>query len=137
MSIRKSAVTEGTRYSAPALEKGLDVLELLAAEPHGLNLQEISRRLKRTSNELFRMLDVLLRRGYDEGPSDTINGVVDICFPIFDRFGVIAALNIVYLKQRDSRVTIPAAREKLRHTAQAISKALGWLTGEARMKGDG
>lgn len=53
--------------------------------------------------------------------------MVDICFPIFDRFGVIAALNIVYLKQRDSRVTIPVAREKLRHTAQAISKSLGWL----------
>lgn len=64
MSTRKSAAIEEARYSAPALEKGLDVLELLAAEPHGLNLQEIARRLKRTSNELFRMLDVLVRRGY-------------------------------------------------------------------------
>lgn len=260
MSTRKSAAAGEGRYSAPALEKGLDVLELLAAEPHSLNLQEIARRLKRTSNELFRMLDVLVRRGYlvrqpdsayvlslrlfelahrhpgvdrlldcamphmqalagqtgqsnhlcvhhdarlvvlaqaeppepmscsvrqgahfafhddrvsarvisafqnggqrdpylsdllgsrraaparkraliarleairrrgyDEGPSDTINGVVDICFPIFDHFGVIAALNIVYLRQRDSRVTIRAAREKLRHAAQGVSKALGWL----------
>lgn len=260
MSTRKAATIDQARYSAPALEKGLDVLELLAAEPHGLNLQEIGRRLERTPNELFRMLDVLARRGYlarqpdsayvltlrlfelahrhpgvdrlldcamphmqalaghtgqsnhlcvrhdarlvvlaqaeppdpmtcsvrqgahfafhddrvsarvisafqngeqqdkclsellgsrrtaparrrslsarleairrrgfDEGPSDTINGVVDICFPIFDRFGAIAALNIVYLKQRDSRATIPAAREKLRHAAQAISKSLGWL----------
>ncbi len=76
---------------------------------------------------LIARLEATRRRGYDEGPSDTVNGVVDICFPIFDRFGVIAALNIVYLGQRDSRVTIPAAREKLRHTAQAISKALGWL----------
>lgn len=38
-----------------------------------------------------------------------------------------AALNIVYLKKRDSRATIPAAREKLRHTAQAISRSLGLL----------
>ena len=260
MSTGNSATIEASRYSAPALEKGLDVLELLAAEPHGLNQQEIARRLSRTTNELFRMLDVLVRRGYlarqpdsayaltlrlfelahrhpgverlldcamphmhaladqtgqsnhlcvhhdarlvvlaqaeppepmtcsvrqgahfafhddrvsarvitafqnreqrekhlsevlgsrraaparkraliarlgtiqrrgyDEGPSDTINGVVDICFPIFDRFGVIAALNIVYLKQRDSRVAIPAARQKLQVTAQAISKLLGWL----------
>ena len=52
------------RYSAPALEKGLDVLEILAAQPHSLSLQEIANRLQRTSNELFRMLDVLVRRGY-------------------------------------------------------------------------
>ena len=49
---------------APALEKGLDVLELLAAEPHGLNLQDIARRLDRSPNELFRMVDVLVRRGF-------------------------------------------------------------------------
>src|SRR5688572_21455157 len=52
------------RYSAPALEKGLAVLELLAAEPHALTLQEIAKRLERSPSELFRMLDVLVQRGY-------------------------------------------------------------------------
>ena len=256
MSTRDSA--SDARYFAPALEKGLDVLELLAAEPHGLSLQDVARKLGRSPNELFRMLDVLLRRGflarqpdatylltlrlfelahlhppvdrlldcamphmqelarntsqsnhlcvyhdkrlvvlaraespepmsysvrqgshfpfhddrvsarvisafqqgarrgqlltelagtgrnrearrnsldkrlqairrrgYDEGPSDTISGVVDICFPIFDRFGAVASLNIVYMRQRDSKLSIPGAREKLRQSAQTISKALG------------
>jgi DNA-binding IclR family transcriptional regulator len=245
------------QYSAPALEKGLDVLEVLAAEPHSLTLQEIANRLDRSPNELFRMLDVLVRRGYlareaastyvltlklfelgqrhplvdrlldaamphmrelarqtgqsthlcvhhdarlvvlaraeppepmsclvrqgahfacqddrvsarvitafqssrqalyvgelmgggkvsrarrqallkrletirargyDEGPSDTLSGVVDICFPIFDQFGVVAALNVVYLKQRDARVTVPAARKVLRQRADTISHSLG------------
>ena len=40
------------------------MLELLAAEPHGLNLQEIARRLERSPNEPFRMLDVLVGRGF-------------------------------------------------------------------------
>jgi DNA-binding IclR family transcriptional regulator len=225
------------RYAAPALEKGLDILEMLAAQPHGLSLQEIARRLERTPNELFRMLDVLVRRGYlsrlpdstyaltlrlfelaqrhppverllnvampymqqlaaqtgqsnhlcvhhdarlvvlaraeppepmsalvrqgahfafhddrasarpsaarraslvkrmrtirargyDEGPSDTLSGVVDICFPLFDQFGVVASLNIVYLNQRDARLTVPAARAALRKAAEAISISLGWL----------
>ncbi len=254
------------RYSAPALEKGLDVLELLAAEPHGLTQQDIARRLGRSPAELFRMLDVLVRRGflarqadatylltlrlfelahmhppvdrlldcamphmqnlargtsqsnhlcvyhdarlvvlaraespepmsysvrqgshfpfhddrvsarvitafqsgarreqlldelvgpgrnrdsrrrklsarlekisergYDEGPSDTISGVVDICFPIFDHFGTIASLNIVYMRHRDTKVPVRAAREKLRQSAHTISKSLGWAepkTGE-------
>jgi len=248
------------RYTAPALEKGLDVLEMLAAEPHGLTLQEIARRLERSPGELFRMLDVLVqrgylarlpdasyaltlrlfelaqrhppverlldvavphmqalaaetgqanhlsvhhdarlvvlaraeppepmsysvrqgahfpfrddrvsarvitafqkgggasrlleqlaggaraprahrhalaarlaaisKRGYDEGPSDTVAGVVDICFPLFDRFGVVAALNLVYLKHRDVRVTVTQGRKALQATAQTISRALGWL----------
>src|SRR5690606_2605919 len=61
LSTRKPRARKpAARYSAPALEKGLDVLELLAAEAHGLNLQEIARRLDRSPNELFRMLDVMV-----------------------------------------------------------------------------
>ena len=259
MSTRKTAKVKRTRYSAPALEKGLDVLELLAAEPHALTLQDIAQRLERTPNELYRMLDVLVRRrylargpdssyvltlrlfelaqwhppvdrlldaamphmqalarqtgqsnhlcvhhdarlvvlaraeppepmsalvrqgahfafhddrvsarvitafqsddrrallfeellgagrvspvrrrrlgerldairtrGYDSGPSDTLSGVVDICLPIFDQFGVVAALNVVYLRQRDARVTITAARGILQQAAGTISRSLGW-----------
>jgi len=266
LSTNKSATD--ARYSAPALEKGLDVLELLAAEPHGLNLQDIARRLDRSPNELFRMLDVLARRGflarqtdstylltlrlfelahlhppvdrlldcamphmqelargtsqsnhlcvhhdarlvvlaraespepmsysvrqgshfpfhddrvsarvisafqqgerreqclaelsgsgrnrearrrsldkrleeirkrgYDEGPSDTISGVVDICFPIFDHFGAVASLNIVYMRHRDTKLSIPAAREKLRQSTLLISKLLGWTGPKGRDEG--
>ena len=55
-----------TRYAAPALDKGLDVLELLAREAGGLSLNEIARVLGRTSSELFRMVVALARRGYIE-----------------------------------------------------------------------
>ncbi len=259
MSTRKTSKEKNTNYSAPALEKGLDVLELLAAEPHALTLQDIAQHLGRTPNELYRMLDVLVRRrylargpdssyvltlrlfelaqrhppvdrlldaalprmqalarqtgqsnhlcvhhdarlvvlaraeppepmsalvrqgahfafhddrvsarvitafqnderrmlmfeelldgsrasqmrrrrlderldairarGYDSGPSDTLSGVVDICFPIFDQFGVVAALTVVYLRQRDARITITAARGILQQAAQSISRSLGW-----------
>jgi DNA-binding IclR family transcriptional regulator len=252
------------RYSAPALEKGLDVLELLAGEPHGLGLQEIAQRLARSPAELYRMLDVLVQRGfltrlpdttygltlrlfelahrhppvdrlldvavphmqalarrtgqsnhlsvhhdarlvvlaraeppepmsclvrqgahfafhddrvsarvitafqtgerlthyfdellaarrsparrralerrlerirsrgYDEGPSDTVGGVVDVCFPVFDQFGVIAALNVVYLRQRDAKTGVPQARLALSETTGAISRALGWIPSRRR-----
>src|SRR5437868_4108667 len=69
MSVRKSPATkrarsEGARYAAPALDKGLDVIELLARETEGLTLNEIARLLGRTSSELFRMVNALCRRGY-------------------------------------------------------------------------
>jgi Mn-dependent DtxR family transcriptional regulator len=53
-----------SRYRAPALEKGLDVIELLAAEKKPLNLSAISQRLGRSSGELFRMLQVLEFKGF-------------------------------------------------------------------------
>lgn len=260
MSIKRSTQRNTSIYSAPALEKGLDVLELLASEPHGLSLQEIAARLKRSPSEIFRMLDVLVRRGYlarrpdatfvltlqlfelahrhppmdrlldvamphmqelarhsgqsnhlcvhhdtrlvvlaraeppepmsasfrqgahfpfhddrvsarvmcafqasdrreqmidelladekpsaarrrklaarldeirarghDEGPSDTVAGVIDICFPVFNHAGVIAAVTVVYLNHRDVRVSVAQARNHLRNAVRSISKALGWL----------
>ena len=54
----------GVRYAVPALDKGLDVIELLARESEGLTLNEIARVLGRTSSELFRMVNALGRRGY-------------------------------------------------------------------------
>jgi DNA-binding IclR family transcriptional regulator len=249
-----------SRYSAPALEKGLDVLELLASEPHTLSLQDIAARLARSPSEIYRMLDVLVRRGYlarrpdstyvltlqlfelahrhppmdrlldvamphmqalarlagqsnhlcvhhdtrlvvlaraeppepmsasfrqgahfpfhddrvsarvisafqrperrdavldelladekpsparrrklsarldairergyEEGPSDTVAGVIDICFPVFNHGGVIAAVTVVYLNHRDVRASVAQARDHLRAAVESISLALGWL----------
>jgi DNA-binding IclR family transcriptional regulator len=52
------------RYRAPALDKGLDILELLAETEEGLSQAEIAKALSRSPNEIYRMLDRLVRRGY-------------------------------------------------------------------------
>ncbi len=51
-------------YSAPALEKGLDIVELLAHQPRGLTKSQLARELDRTISEIFRMLVCLEERGY-------------------------------------------------------------------------
>ncbi|EPE98348.1 IclR family transcriptional regulator [Rhizobium grahamii] len=55
---------DADRYRAPALDKGLDILELLAGVEQGLTQAEIAKRLDRSPNEFYRMLDRLVRRGY-------------------------------------------------------------------------
>jgi DNA-binding IclR family transcriptional regulator len=52
------------RYRAPALEKGLDILELLAGEGQPMTPSLIAARLDRSVSELFRMILVLENRGY-------------------------------------------------------------------------
>lgn len=55
---------EKRQYSTPALEKGLDILELFTREPGGLTKSDVARRLDRTVSEIFRMLLCLEDRGY-------------------------------------------------------------------------
>lgn len=59
-----SASDDLDRYRAPALDKGLDILELLAGEEEGLTQAEIAKALGRSPNEHYRMLERLVRRGY-------------------------------------------------------------------------
>ena len=61
---KPKTASQRRQYSAPALEKGLDVLELLTGEPEGLNTSQLANRLGRSVGEVFRMIAVLEQRGY-------------------------------------------------------------------------
>ena len=52
------------RYRAPALDKGLDILELLAQQPQGLTRAEIVKEMDRSASEIYRMLERLVARQY-------------------------------------------------------------------------
>ena len=52
------------KYRAPALDKGLDILELLAGSPVPLSIAEVSEGVGRSRGEIFRMLQVLEERDY-------------------------------------------------------------------------
>ncbi len=98
------------QYSAPALEKGLDVLELLAGAP-GLTQNQIATRLGRSASELFRMIDVLERRGYlQRNPSDGTYGLTLLLFELAHR-------------QRGARQLLDAALPRMRELADATGQS--------------
>nr|MDW3663808.1 IclR family transcriptional regulator [Paraburkholderia terrae] len=55
---------DADRYRAPALDKGLDILELLAEQKSGLTRAEITKLLGRNASEMYRMLERLVARQY-------------------------------------------------------------------------
>lgn len=55
---------EKQAYGAPALEKGIDVIELLAGMSRGVTQSEIAQLLGRSLQEVYRVVMVLERRGY-------------------------------------------------------------------------
>jgi DNA-binding IclR family transcriptional regulator len=57
-------LNDAQRYRAPALDKGLDILELLADQKDGLTRAEITKSLRRNASEMYRMLERLVARQY-------------------------------------------------------------------------
>jgi DNA-binding IclR family transcriptional regulator len=53
-----------SKYQAPALDKGLDILEYLSAQSIPLSQTEIAIGIEKTPNEIYRMLMSLESRGY-------------------------------------------------------------------------
>lgn len=58
------AEAESRSYSAPALEKGLDILETLCRSEQPLSQKDLAQRLGRSVGEIYRMLTCLVSRNY-------------------------------------------------------------------------
>lgn len=90
------------RYRAPALDKGLDIVELLAGFADGMTLGEIARALDKSQSEIYRMITTLVRRGYVVRSSED------------DRFSL--SLKMFAVSQRHAPVNrlLDIARPKMR-----------------------
>ena len=111
-------------YGAPALEKGLDIVELLAGMAEGITQSEIAQLLGRSLQEVYRVVMVLERRGYiQRRPGDDrfflsnrlhdlsnryppMRRLLDIAVPIMNAASVDAyqAMHIAILDHLDIRV---------------------------------
>jgi DNA-binding IclR family transcriptional regulator len=81
-SVNIEDATRGPSYHVPALEKGLDILECLAAQGVPLTQAQIARAIGRGANELFRMLTTLERRGYIR--RDPLTGAYGLTLRLFE-----------------------------------------------------
>jgi IclR family transcriptional regulator, KDG regulon repressor len=64
-----------SRYQIPMLDRSLRVLELLAAEPAGLGVADLSRKLSAPKSSVFKILATLEQDGYIR-PADSTNKFV-------------------------------------------------------------
>jgi DNA-binding IclR family transcriptional regulator len=67
---------EDRKYRAPALEKGLDILELLARNGTPMTASQMASTLGRSVSELFRMVQALEFRGYIKASAEGRDGYV-------------------------------------------------------------
>ena len=131
-----------SRYRAPALEKGLDVLELLAAQTEPMTLTAIVKQLGRSHGELFRMVQVLEQRGFIEQEpgregyrlTDRLFSLgmqqprtrilLELALPVMRGGLAAAALTVPYLEKMQSSVSTKETAELVRQAADRISAQL-------------
>ncbi len=102
---------EKTAYSAPALEKGLDIVELLASEDEPLTARQIGERLGRSKSEIFRMVYVLVERGYIRRD------------PATDRLSLSNRLFEIGMRTPRSRTLVEVALPEMERFANAVGHA--------------
>lgn len=74
------------KYRAPALEKGLDIIQLLSSSPAPLTVTAICARLGRSQGEIFRMVQVLQMRGFiAQDPQTDGYALTDLLFSMVMR----------------------------------------------------
>jgi DNA-binding IclR family transcriptional regulator len=76
------AEAEGRSYSAPALEKGLDILETLCRSEQPLSQKDLAQRLGRSVGEIYRMLACLVSRNYVTLVDETSYGLTTKLFEL-------------------------------------------------------
>ena len=110
---RDSASDASEKYRAPALEKGLDILEMLARHAEPMTAAQIAAALQRSPSELFRMIQVLERKGFIE-PSEDGDG-----FTLTDKLFALG------LERAPTKDLIEGALPHMRKLARAIRRSLG------------
>jgi DNA-binding IclR family transcriptional regulator len=136
-------VRPGTRYPLATTPSGRVMLAL----GHDLLPARTSRRPtpegaeRKVPADLDQRLERIRQRGYEEVAGEWLDAVVDICWPVFDVRGEVAAvLAMPFLAiMQPSHDLRSAARDKIRTAAEEISKSIGagdyqrWL--DRAMKG--
>jgi DNA-binding IclR family transcriptional regulator len=80
------ADAESRSYAAPALEKGLDILEILCRSERPLSQKDIAQHLGRSVGEIYRMLACLVDRNY-------VAPVEDGCYSITTKMFELSHIN--------------------------------------------
>lgn len=107
---------QSKNYNAPALDKGLDILELLSNSSGGLTQAEIASQLNKSVNEIYRMISTLRNREYVEFIEKT--DVYNLSYKILNM-----AAKFEPVKTLTSR-TIPLMKEITIKTNQSIHLAI-------------
>lgn len=99
---------------------------ILAFSSDGIQESYIARRAPEDRAKLATRLATIRQNGFEDTPSTMIQGVRNLCVPVFDTRGVTAAITSGFIGQNNAASTAEQTLASLRLAALELSKALGY-----------
>lgn len=93
----------------------------------------LARRPKDQRKEIAARLAAIRSRGFEDTPSTMIEGVRNLCAPVFDSRGIAAAITSGFILQADESKSAEEVLSFLRAAALELSEALGFRTSESEI----
>lgn len=93
----------------------------------------LGRRPKDQRKVVAERLAQIRSRGFEDTPSTLIEGVRNLCAPVFDSRGIAAAITSGFIQQADDTKSAEEVLALLRTSALELSEALGFRTSESEI----
>lgn len=99
---------------------------ILAFAPEETQERYIQRLPNSEHGAIRKRLTAIRTRGFEDTPSTMINGVRNLCVPVFDSRGITAAITTGYISQTEQKVSAEETLAALRSSALELSQTLGF-----------
>ncbi|MEM7046868.1 MAG: IclR family transcriptional regulator [Pseudomonadota bacterium] len=99
---------------------------ILAFSPDDVQIRSVNRFAKGEREKLRKRFAQIRADGFEDTPSKMIHGVRNLCVPVFDMRGVVAAITCGFIGQQDMTVTAEEALTIIRISALELSRELGF-----------
>lgn len=110
---------------------------ILAYSSQDQQRRYLSRRGKEKRDSVEARFVKIRSQGFEDTPSTLINGVRNLCAPVFDSRGIAAAITCGFISQVDQSRSAEEVLSILRESAVELSESLGYLYAEsAKLKAD-
>ncbi len=93
----------------------------------------LGRRPEEQRREIAERFAIIKSRGFEDTPSTLIEGVRNLCAPVFDNRGIAAAITSGFISQADQSQSAGDVLSFLRASALELSEALGFRSAETRI----
>ncbi|WP_179381657.1 IclR family transcriptional regulator [Jannaschia marina] len=125
------SVRTGALFSVDRTSSGHVILAFAKAAQQNRYIERLD---KSAHADVRERLKRIAARGYEDTPSTMIEGVRNLCVPVFDSRGIAAAITSGYISQSDLSTSAEETLATLRRSAVELSQSLGFRMAESGLE---
>ncbi len=116
------SVRTGAMFPAIHTSTGNVILAYSGSETQTRYITRLTTDQKAGLRERF---GVIRKKGFEDWPSEIVQGIRNLCVPVFDMRGIVAAITIGFIDQANPPMTAEGSLDYLRTVGDELTRSLG------------